>query len=82
MVRMIEDIRRARDQGRLANKFSARDLHEVCPAQSISTYNSLLFQHRVGNAAGNRPCFWRHPDGKYSLVEEQHFASDLKGGRQ
>ena len=68
MSRFVEDIRRARRERRLAERFRAADLREACPGWANTTYSVFLPKHRVGNPAGYTAYFRQHADGSYSLI--------------
>lgn len=69
MSRFVEDINRARKSGRLAKRFSPRDVRRACPGWADSTYAVFLPKHRVGNPGGYTPYFVQHKDGSYSLLD-------------
>lgn len=71
MSRMVAEIVRAREDGRLPERFRATDIRRACPGWAENTYRTVLPDHRVGNPGGRTPYFVRHSDGWYSLCDCQ-----------
>jgi hypothetical protein len=69
MSRFVEDIRQARVQGRLPDRFRPADIRKACPGWAEHTYGVFLPKHRVGNPGGYTPYFEQHDDGSYSLID-------------
>ena len=69
MSRFVDDIRRARDEGRLPERFRGADVKQTCPGWAEPTYTVFLPKHRVGNPGGYTAYFEQHSDGSYSLIE-------------
>ncbi|TYK44563.1 hypothetical protein [Actinomadura decatromicini] len=67
MSRMVAEIVRAREDGRLPERFRAADVREACPGWAENTYSTVLSDHRVGNPGDDTAYFVRHADGTYSL---------------
>jgi hypothetical protein len=67
--RFVEDIRTARVQGTLPERFRPADLRAACPGWAARTYGVFLPKHRIGNPGGYTEYFTRHPDGAYSLIK-------------
>ena len=70
MSRFVENIQRARRQGRLPYRFRAEDLKAACPGWADRTYKVFLSKHRVGNPGGYTPYFKRRSRGLYSLIDD------------
>jgi hypothetical protein len=68
MSRLVADIRRARREGRLPERFRPNDLRIACPGWADRTYGVFLPKHRVGNPGNYTLYFVQHPDGTYSLL--------------
>lgn len=68
MSSFIEDIRRARAQGRLGDRFRADDVRRACPGWANHTYGVFLSKHRVGNPGGYTAYFRQNEDGTYGLL--------------
>ncbi|HYK52528.1 MAG TPA: hypothetical protein VEV38_03275 [Candidatus Eremiobacteraceae bacterium] len=68
--KFVADIRRARSEGRLKERFLPSDLREACPGWADATYSAFPPQYRRGNPSGHVPYFDQHEDGSYSLLEE------------
>jgi hypothetical protein len=68
MSRFVEDIRRARAQGRLAERFRPDDVRQACPGWADHTYGVFLPKHREGNPDGYTAYFRQNADGSYSLL--------------
>lgn len=68
--KFVADIRRARSEGRLKERFLPSDLRETCPGWADATYSAFPPQYRRGNPSGHVPYFEQHEDGSYSLLEE------------
>jgi hypothetical protein len=68
--RLLEDIKAARQRGKLPKRFRPGDVRLACPGWADHTYGVFLPKHRRGNPGGYTPYFVRHPDGTYSLIEE------------
>ena len=68
MSRFVDDIRRALNEGRLPEHFTARDVREACPGWAKVTYTSYLNRHCLGNADGNTVYFMRQGRGAFSLI--------------
>ena len=68
MSQFVEDIRRARREGRLPKRFGVSDVRKACPGWADTTYGVFLPKHRLGNPGGYTAYFLRDEDGKYSLV--------------
>lgn len=66
--RFVDDVREARADGRLDDRFRPDDVRRTCPGWARHTYEVFLLQHRLGNPGGHTPYFRRHPDGSYSLL--------------
>ena len=71
MSRFVEDIRQARTQGTLPERFRSADVRRACPGWADRTYGVFLPKHRVGNPGGYTPYFERYEDGSYSLIDLQ-----------
>ena len=70
MSRFVSDIRKARREGRLLQRFYPKDVQKTCPGWADKTYHVFLPKHRRGNPGGYTIYFERHEDGSYSLIEE------------
>ena len=70
MKELIREIKAARRRGRLNYKFTPRQVAQACRSKSASDWSSILFRHRVGNADRRTAHFTRHPDGLFSLLDE------------
>lgn len=68
MSRFIDDVRRARSQGVLRERFRPADVQKVCPGWADATYRVFLPKHRLGNPGDYTAYFRRHADGRYSLI--------------
>jgi hypothetical protein len=68
MSRFVSDIRRARREGRLPERFRPDDVRRACPGWAEHTYGVFLPKHRRGNPGGYTAYFTRHADGSYSLL--------------
>ncbi|WP_156077286.1 hypothetical protein [Saccharothrix sp. NRRL B-16314] len=68
MSRFVEDIRRARSQGVLPERFRPADVQKACPGWADATYHVFLPKHRLGNPGRYTSYFRRHDDGRYSLI--------------
>ena len=68
--RFVADIRRARADGRLRDRFLPSDLREACPGWADATYSAFPPQYRRGNPSGHVPYFEQNEDGTYSLLDE------------
>jgi len=68
--KFVADIRRARVEGRLRDRFLPSDLREACPGWADATYSAFPPQYRRGNPSGHVPYFEKNEDGSYSLLEE------------
>lgn len=68
--RFVADIRRARSEGRLKDRFLPIDLREACPGWADATYSAFPPQYRRGNPSGHVPYFEQNEDGTYSLLDE------------
>jgi hypothetical protein len=66
--RFVEDIRRARAEGRLGERFRAADVRRACPGWAARTYSVFLPKHREGNPGGYTAYFQQNSDGSYSLL--------------
>jgi hypothetical protein len=66
--RFVEDIRRARANGRLGDRFRPEDVRRACPGWADHTYCVFLPKHREGNPGGYTAYFWQNDDGSYSLL--------------
>ncbi|MCC8246973.1 hypothetical protein [Saccharothrix luteola] len=66
--RFVEDIRRARVEGLLPERFRPSDVRKACPGWAAATYGVFLPKHRVGNPGGYTAYFQRHDDGRFSLI--------------
>lgn len=66
--RFVDDIRRARREGRLPVRFKPNDIRLACPGWADHTYGVFLPKHRRGNPGGYSEYFERNEDGTYSLV--------------
>jgi hypothetical protein len=69
MSRFVDDIRRARAQATLPERFRPADVRSACPGWADSTYGVFLPKHRVGNPGGYTAYFEQHADGSYSLID-------------
>ncbi len=69
MSRFVDDIRRARCEGKLPKRFRAADVRRSCPGWADSTYSVFLSKHRTGNPGGYTAYFKQHSDGSYSLID-------------
>ena len=67
--RLVADIRRARAQGRLPDRFKPADVRRACPGWADHTYGVFLPKHREGNPGGYTAYFRQHSDGTYSLLQ-------------
>lgn len=70
MSKFISDIRKARKEGRLPQRFFRKDAQDACPGWADKTYQVFLPKHRLNNPGGYTPYFERHSDGSYSLIDE------------
>lgn len=70
MSRFILDIRKARKERRLPQRFFPKDVRDACPGWAEKTYHVFLPKHRRNNPGGYTVYFERHNDGSYSLIEE------------
>ncbi|MFF4879492.1 hypothetical protein [Micromonospora sp. NPDC000668] len=68
MSRFVDDIRRARAAGRLADRFPPNDVRRACPGWADHTYGVFLPKHRQGNPGGYTAYVLQNPDGTYSLL--------------
>ncbi|HEY3684229.1 MAG TPA: hypothetical protein VGL93_14430 [Streptosporangiaceae bacterium] len=68
MSRFMADIRQARYEGRLPERFHPTDVRQACPGWAEHTYGVFLPKHRLGNPGGYTAYFVRHSDGTYSLL--------------
>ena len=68
--RFVADIRRARAEGRLRERFLPSDLREACPGWADATYSAFPPQYRRGNPSGHVPYFEQNEDSSYSLIDE------------
>ncbi len=68
MSRLIADIHRARNLGKLPERFRAADVKKACPGWAEGTYTTFLSKHCVGNPDGCTEYFERHAVGLYSLI--------------
>ena len=68
MSRFVDDIRRARMEGKLRLRFRPDDVRRACPGWADHTYGVFLPKHRVGNPGGYTAYFRQHEDGSYSLL--------------
>ena len=68
MSRFVDDIRRARRESRLPERFCAKDIRRACPGWADRTYTNFPPKHRRGNPGGYTAYFEQHPDGSYSLL--------------
>jgi hypothetical protein len=68
VTRFLQDIRRARAEGRLPERFRPRDVRTACPGWADHFYRAFLPKHRVGNPGGNTAFFEQYADGTYSLL--------------
>lgn len=66
----MDDIRRARREGRLPKRFRSEDVRRACPGWADRTYSVFLPKHRLGNPGGYTEYFIQHEDGSYSLIKE------------
>lgn len=66
--RFVQEIRQARAQGRLGERFRAADVRQACPGWADHTYGVFLPKHREGNPGGYTPYFRQNSDGSYSLL--------------
>jgi hypothetical protein len=65
----VEDIRRARREGRLPARFRAKDVRRACPGWADHTYSNFLPKHRRGNPGERYTAYFeQHTDGTYSLL--------------
>ena len=69
MGRFVDDIRQARHQGKLPERFSSADVRKACPGWVEGTYSTFLPKHRIGNPGGKIEYFKRHVTGCYSLID-------------
>jgi hypothetical protein len=51
--RFVGEIRRARAEGRLGERFRAADVRRACPGWASRTYSVFLPKHRERNPGGN-----------------------------
>jgi hypothetical protein len=70
MSRFVEDIRQARRNGSLPERFRADDVRRACPSWAEHTYGVFLPKHRQGNPGGYTAYFLQHDDGSFSLIDE------------
>jgi hypothetical protein len=70
MSRFMQDIHRARREGRLFRRFRPADVRRACPGWADHTYGVFLPKHRVGNPGGYTAYFVQDDDGTYSLLNE------------
>ncbi len=70
MSRFVEDIRRARRDGRLPARFRSDDVRRACPGWADHTYGVFLPKHRRGNPGGYTAYFEQLADGSYSLLTD------------
>lgn len=68
MSRFVDDLRRARGEGRLPTNFRPEDVRRACPGWADHTYGVFLPKHRRGNPGGCTVYFEQHADGTYSLL--------------
>jgi hypothetical protein len=66
--RFVGDIRTARRQLRLPERFRADDVRRACPGWADPTYSVFLPKHRCGNSGGYTAYLEQHADGSYSLL--------------
>ena len=65
--RLIQEIRQAVQDGRLAEPFNSADVLRAGVRCTASTPGRFLPKHRVGNPGGNTELFVRVDTGKYRL---------------
>jgi hypothetical protein len=65
--RFVEDIRKARREGRIPARFGPDQLRRACPGWADRTYSVFLPKHRAGNPGGYNVYFTKNSDGTYSL---------------
>ena len=76
--RIVADIDRALEDGRLEPNFRAADVRRACPGWGWRTFNVFLPKHRLGNPGGNSVLFVQNSDGTYSRVPEGSIYSRLR----
>ena len=64
----MDDIRRARTDGRLPERFRRDDVRQACPGWAEHTYGVFLPKHRQGNPGGYTAYFRQNADGTYSIL--------------
>jgi len=70
MSKFISDIRQARKEGRLPQRFFPKDVQYACPGWAEKTYYVFLTKHRLDNPGRYKAYFERRSDGSYSLIDE------------
>ena len=65
----VEDIRQAKRQGKLPERFRNADVRKACPGWAERTYTNFLSKHRIGNSGDYTEYFKQHADGSYSLTD-------------
>ena len=70
MSKFVSDIRDARRDGRLPQRFYHNDVEKACPGWAEKTYHVFLPKHRRNNPGGYTAYFERYSDGSYGLIEE------------
>jgi hypothetical protein len=78
--RFVDDIHRARREGRLPFRFSPDDVRRACPGWANNTYGVFLPKHRRGNPGGYTAYFERHAYGTYSLLNDPGSRRDVPTG--
>lgn len=69
MNRLVDAMRRARENGTLPVRFRSADVRQVYPGLDIDSYRRILARHRLGNAGGFTVYFIQHEDGSYSFID-------------
>lgn len=69
MIRLIDAMRRAREDGTLPERFRSAAVREACPGWDINTYRLALTRHCRGHSGGFSVYFIRHDDGSYSFID-------------
>ena len=68
MSHFVKDIRKARREGRLPERFRAADVKKACPEWAGGTWSTFLPKHRLGKPGGDTAYFLWHEPGLYSLI--------------
>ena len=75
----MDDVRRARADGRLDNRFRPDDVRKACPGWAEHTDGVFLPKHRKGNPGGYTAYFIQNSDETYSIFDERRARANLKG---